>query len=144
MERIKILCEDTFGPASKWSMNEVLLIMNTVVEGIQSKTLSTMVSSYMGKIPFLFNTFRDTVVQYAQRIPTIHNVQVNAISIKGFKCEGRHFIRDCKVIRCSKCSAGHNNADCKVPAENLNQAMGHQQKECSQCTALRAPHSWSS
>jgi len=64
LERIRVLSEDAFGPSSRWSMNEVLLIITTVVEGLGNKALSTMVSSYVGKVPFIFNTFRDTIVQY--------------------------------------------------------------------------------
>ena len=70
MDRIRVLAEDAFGTASRWSMNEVLLIISTVIEGVMSKQLSTMVSSYVGHVLFLFNSFRDIVAQYSSRIQT--------------------------------------------------------------------------
>ena len=55
------------------------------MEGLANKALNTMVSSYVGQVPSLFNSFKNTVVQYAhcvQHILANQNVTVNAISVK--------------------------------------------------------------
>ena len=59
MERIRVLCEDMFKPASRWNMNHVLLIIATVVEGLNNK-LAMMVSIYVDRVQFFINTFQDT------------------------------------------------------------------------------------
>ena len=120
LDRIRVLAEDAFGTSSRWSMTEVLLIISTVVEGVTNKQLSTMVSGYVGQVPFLFNTFRDIVVQYSTRIQTQPTSEINAISgVECFRCGGEHYIRDCKKIQCSKCGAGHKNSECRVPVSKL-------------------------
>ena len=70
LERVRLLFKDAFDLASCYSMNKVFLIIITVVEGLSNKTLATMVSSYVGQVPFLFNAFRDTIGRYAQQIPS--------------------------------------------------------------------------
>ena len=120
MDRIRVLAEDTFGTSSRWTMTEVLLIISTVVEGVTSKQLSTMVSGYVGQVPFLFNSFRDIVVQYSSRIQTLPTGDVHAISgVECFCCGENHYIKDCKKIQCSKCGAGHKNSECRVPVSQL-------------------------
>jgi len=59
--RVRLLFKDAFDLASRYSMNKVFLIIITVVEGLSNTTLATMVSSYVGQVPFLFNAFRDTI-----------------------------------------------------------------------------------
>ena len=119
LEKIRVLSEDAFGPASRWNMNEVLLIINTVVAGLGNSTLSTMVSSYVGKVPFIFNMFRDTIIQYSQRIPTNQPISLNAIDVKCWRCDGPHYIRECKIKSCYKCGANHNKDECKIPRAQL-------------------------
>ena len=118
MERIRVLCEDMFKPASRWNMNQVLLIIATIVEGLNNK-LAMMVSTYVDRVQFFINTFQDTIFQNALRTPTSQNVQMNNINIKCFKYKGPHYKRVCIVKRCSKCGKGHYKAACKVPAAQL-------------------------
>ena len=66
LKRIRVLSEDAFGPPFRYSMNEALLIISTLVEVLANKTLASMVASYVGQVPILFEAFRDTVIQYLQ------------------------------------------------------------------------------
>ena len=47
LKRIRVLSEDAFGPPFRYSMNEVLLIISTLVEVLANKTLASMVASYV-------------------------------------------------------------------------------------------------
>ena len=81
LERIRELCKDTSDPASHYSMNEGLLIITTVVEGLANKILVTTVGSYVRQVPFLFIAFRDTVIQYFQHDPIHQNDTLNVIDV---------------------------------------------------------------
>ncbi len=41
LKRIRVLSEDAFGPPFRYSMNEVLLIISTLVEVLANKTLAS-------------------------------------------------------------------------------------------------------
>ena len=89
LDRIRGLAEDAFGSSSRWTMTEILLIINTVVEGVTNKQLSTMVAGYVGQVPFLYNTFRDIVVQYSTRIQTQPTSEIHAVTgVECFRCGG--------------------------------------------------------
>ena len=62
LKRIRVLSEDAFGPPFCYSMNEVLLIISTLVVVLANKTLASMVASYVGQVPILFEAFRDKVI----------------------------------------------------------------------------------
>ena len=88
-----------------YSMNEGLLIITTVVEGLANKILVTTVGSYVRQVPFLFIAFRDTVIHYLQHDPTHQNDTLNVIEVNCWKCGGPHYIRKCKLKSCYKFGA---------------------------------------
>jgi len=127
LERIRCLGEDGFGPAVRWTLNNALKIVQTVISGLRSKPLSQLVAGYMISIPFQFHMFQDTVLQFHTRIPSQHplansnqvNVLDNERPIRCFRCDGGHYVKECPIKMCRKCSGQHDVRECNMPKEKL-------------------------
>ena len=120
LETVRSVAEDAYELASRWTENQVSLVLQKVVSGLRNKDLAQLTSSYVIALPFNFNSFRDCVIQYEMRIPS-HPPAVHAItSLRCFKCNGQHLVRDCTVVCCMKCAGQHKTNLCKVPQEKPN------------------------
>ena len=122
LEKVRNVAEDLYGLATRWTVNQVSLVLQKVVSGLRSKELAQLTSSYVIQLLFNFNSFRDCVVQYEMQIPSHPPAPaVHAIStLKCFKCNGQHLVRDCTVVRCMKCAGNHKTSLCKLLQEKLS------------------------
>jgi len=127
LEQIRCLGEDGFRLAVRWTLNNFLKIVQTVISGLRSKPLSQLVAGYMISIPFQFHVFQETVLQFHTRIPSQHAVvnsnQVNVLNnkrpVRCFRHEGGHYLKECPILMCRKCSGQHDFKDCTLPKEKL-------------------------
>ena len=107
LEKIRSIAEDAYGLATRWTVNQASLVLQKVVNGLRSKDLAQLTSSFVITLPFNYNLFQDVVVQYEMRLPS-HPPAVHTINaLKCFKCQEQHLVKDCTVICCIQCAGRH-------------------------------------
>ena len=125
LEKCRSISEDAYGLASTWTMNQASIVIQRIVAGLKNRSLATLTSSIVITLPFSYNQFRDTVIQFESRLPppspAVHAVEV----LSCWKCGGEHLQRDCKTLSCFRCNGPHKTANCRLPKSKLT---------CSKCS----------
>lgn len=100
LEKMRELGEDAYGPSNRWMMNQASLLITKIVAGLRDRNLSMLTSSYVVRIPFDFPGFRETVIQYEQRIPRATPMVHALTNLRCFWCDGEHHLKDCSLKKC--------------------------------------------
>ena len=88
LEKCRSISEDAYGLAYTWTMNQASIVIQRIVAGLKNRDLATLTSSIVIMLPFSFNQFRDTVTQFASRLPP-PSPAVHAIDLLScWKCGG--------------------------------------------------------
>ena len=108
LEKVREIAEDAYGPVNRWTINQASLVITKIVACLKDKNLVLLTSSFVVHLLFYFPAFRDTVTQYKQRIPQTQSSTVYAITnLCCFQCDGQHLLKECKVVKCLKCTGVH-------------------------------------
>ena len=72
LERVQEVFGQAYGPQVAWSAFHRTKLVEAVVKGVSSRKLADFIATYQIPVPFSFIHFRDVVVQFAQRVPQLH------------------------------------------------------------------------
>ena len=128
LERVQETFQQAYGPAGCWTAHHRANLVEQVVTGVYNKRVSELVATYTIPTPFSFVSFRDVVVQYAQRIQHItpNKLEVNVVEGACFSCgKTGHIARECSQRQggrmkreppvCFRCNvSGHLAPKCKA------------------------------
>ena len=88
LERVQEVFSQAYGPQVSWSAYHRTKLVEAVVTGVSSKKLVDLIATYQIPVPFSFIQFRYILVQYAQRVPQIHQEKAEVSVVMGpcFRC----------------------------------------------------------
>ena len=122
LERVQEVFSQAYGPQAGWSAFHRTKLVEAVVKGVSSGKLAYLVATYQIPVPFSLIHFQDVVVQFAQRVPQLHQEQSEISVVTGpcFRCkEPGHIANDCGQQRetpiCYHCNKlGHISTKCRA------------------------------